>query len=334
MDKKYSAPTIRDVAREAGVSLGTVSKVINDLPVGESYRLKVEAAASRLGYQVNAYARSMRTHKTNIVALILPNLNNSFFAMLAHQVCKALSEREYRMLVYMTDFDGNTEQNCVNMVRQHRVDGIIALTYNPDLELDENIPFVSIDRYFKSTIPCISADNYGGGQLAAEKLVSLGCKRLVFFGIGFRVAGSADSRWDDFASYCRSANIPYDSIRLKDGDNTELFKEYLKNHMTGGKPDFDGAFCATDRVAAEIQAFMEETGIRVPEDVQIIGFDGVRSFGDGELICSTIVQPLQQMAVACVDILLAEDRSSAPARICLPVAYVPGGTTREPVKRK
>ena len=98
---KNAMPTMKDVAQEAGVALGTVSKVFNGIPVGESYRIKVEEAARKLGYQVNQYARGLKTNKTNTVAVILPGVNHPFFAALAHHVCEALARRDYRMLLYV-----------------------------------------------------------------------------------------------------------------------------------------------------------------------------------------------------------------------------------------
>ena len=105
MKRKSSAPTMKDVAREAGVALGTVSKVFNGIPVGESYRLRVEQAAAKLGYQVNSYARGLKANKTGTVALILPNAYDPFFAALADNICQALARRGCRMLLTVTGSD-------------------------------------------------------------------------------------------------------------------------------------------------------------------------------------------------------------------------------------
>ena len=161
---KKSLPTMKDVAQEAGVALGTVSKVFNGIPVGDSYRLRVEAAAKKLGYQVNQYARGLRASKTYTVAVILPGVDHPFFAALAQHLCTALAQRDHRMLLYVTASRPDIEQRCVTMVQQNRVDGIIGLTYNP-LTVDEDLPFVGIDRSFRADIPCVAADNYGGGRL-------------------------------------------------------------------------------------------------------------------------------------------------------------------------
>lgn len=325
---KGSMPTMKDVAQEAGVALGTVSKVFNGIPVGESYRIRVEDAAQKLGYQVNQYARGLRASTTFTVALILPGVDHPFFAALAQHVCVALAQRGYRMLLYVTASNPEMEQACVNMVRQNKADGIIGLTYNP-LEVDENLPFVGIDRSFRPDIPCVAADNYGGGRMAAEKLLLLGCDHLAFFRTGSTSPSETDKRGDGFEMVCRSRQVPCDTLRLNDGQDYGLFRDFLRAHMHGGKLDINGIFCSTDLLAWRIQGLLGELGLRVPEDVQLIGFDGIRRFGGEALYCSTIVQPVDKIAETCVDLLLTKDRSKIPALVCLPVSYAPGGTTRE-----
>ena len=324
-----SLPTMKDVAQEAGVALGTVSKVFNGIPVGDSYRLRVEAAAKKLGYQVNQYARGLRASKTHTVAVILPGVDHPFFAALAQHLCTALTQRDHRMLLYVTASRPDIEQRCVTMVQQNRVDGIIGLTYNP-LTVDEDLPFVGIDRSFRADIPCVAADNYGGGRLAAEKLLALGCKHLAFLRTGSASPGETDKRGDGFEAVCRARQVPYETLRRNDGeDGPEVFREFFRARMTDGELDIDGIFCSTDLLAWRVQGILGELGLRVPEDVQIIGFDGIRRFGAGELYCSTIIQPVRKIAETSVDLLLAPDRSKTPALVCLPVSYAPGGTTRE-----
>ena len=109
----------------------------------------------------------------------------------------------------------------------------------------------------------------------------------------------------------------------------EGFEQFLKDHITEGKLDFDGIFCVTDNLAWSVLKILRRLNQRVPEDVQVIGFDGTRMFGDKEYICSTIVQPLSDIAEMCVELLLQENRMSRPPLVCLPVTYACGGTTRE-----
>lgn len=329
LKNKHTAPTMKDVAQEAGVALGTVSKVFNGIPVGESYRIKVQEAAQRLGYQVNNYARGLRANKTNVVALIIPSTVHPFFALIVDRLSKILAKRGYQLLLAITGFDPETEQKCIQMVRQNKVAGIVALTYNPNLEVDENIPFVSIDRYFNANVPCVSSDNFGGGQLAAEKLLELGCKKLLFFRIGSDVPGESDKRGAGFEAFCQTKQVDYTAIRLRDRDGLEPFYQFLDEHTQDGKLEYDGIFCCTDYLAHNIHQYLLHQNIRVPEDVQIIGFDGLRSFGSGPFYCSTIVQPVEQLMETAVDILLNEDRAKLPALMCLPVTYAAGGTTKD-----
>ena len=99
--------------------------------------------------------------------------------------------------------------------------------------------------------------------------------------------------------------------------------------MNGGKLDFDGIFCVTDALAHQIIGSLSRMGLRVPQDVQIVGFDGIRLFGDLEYHCSTIVQPVESIAKTCVDMVLDADNGKAPSLVCLPIQYAYGGTTKE-----
>ena len=322
--KRPSAPTMKDVAREAGVSLGTVSKVINGIPVGDAYRLRVESAAKSLGYTVNNYARGLKTNRTNCVALVIPSLRHPFFAVLADEISACLARHGYHCILMITNFDPEAERNSLVMVRQNKADGIIALTYSPNLEVDESLPIVTIDRHFSEGIPCVSSDNFHGGELAAETLTRLGCRNLLMFQIGAEVPGEPHKRCDGFEHFCRAEDVRFHSIVLRDADTEAPFYAYLAEHIQNGAPDFDGIFCSSDMLACGVRAFLSEHGVGVPEDVQIIGYDGITDYSTGRYLCSTIVQPIPDMARTAVDILLGWE-----ARLMLPVRYAPGGTTRD-----
>ena len=303
---KKTAATMSDVAREAGVALGTVSKVINGQSVGESYRLKVEAAVKKLNYQVNNNARALKTDHTNTIAFIVPNTITPYFALLTHHINMALERRNYKMLLCFTEYNREREQDFIQMVRQNRADGIIALTYNPHLEIPDDIPFVTIDRFFSVSVPCVASDNFAGGRMAACELAKRGCKRVAF---------------------CMEFGLSYECLLLNDGMPASGFEDFLRSHMENGSLAFDGLFCGTDTVAYQVISMLRAMGLRVPEDVQVIGFDGIRMFGDLNYVCSTIEQPVADIAEACVSMILSPDFKGLPSLICLPVTYADGGTT-------
>jgi len=329
MKKENSAPTMKDVAREAGVALGTVSKVVNGFPVGESYKLRVEEAIKKLNYQVNSYAQGLKASKTCTVALLIPNTQVPFFASLTYYINLALLKRKYKMLLCSTDFDLKLEQEYVIMAQQNKVDGIIGLTYNPNLIVEENTPFVSIDRSMGPKIPYVACDNFAGGQLAAEKLADLGCKNVAFLRIGSSLTNEPNKRKAGFENGCLSRGLDYEMKILNDGDPFDEFESFLVDHMDHGKLLFDGIFCVTDTLAYSIMEILHKLGQRVPEDVQLIGFDGTRHFGEKDYICSTIVQPVPEIAEMCVELLLQENMPAKPPLVCLPVTYAYGGTTSE-----
>ncbi len=329
MKSEHSVPTMKDVAREAGVALGTVSKVVNGIPVGESYRLRVEEAIKKLNYQVNSYAQGLKSNKTYTAALLLPNTEEPFFASLAYHINLSLLKRRYRMLLCCTDFSSDQEQEYVTMAQQNKVDGIIGLTYNPNLQIEENTPFVAIDRSMGSKIPCVASDNFAGGQLAAEKLADLGCTNVAFLRIGSSLDNEPNKRKAGFENGCLSRGLSYEMKILNDGEPFEEFTRFLSEHMHDGRLSFDGIFCVTDKLAYLIIKTLHRLNLRVPEDVQVIGFDGIRVFPGTEYVCSTIVQPVPEIAEMCVNLLLQENMSAKPPLVCLPVTYVSGGTTRE-----
>lgn len=329
LSKQNSAPTMKDVAREAGVALGTVSKVINGIPVGESYRVRVEAAIEKLHYRINSYAQGLKSNKTYTIAVMVPNLVSPYFCKVVNCINRELARRSYRMLLCATDYDPEQEQAYVIMAEQQKVDGIICLSYNPKLQVSPQTPLISIDRYFGAHIPCVASDNFGGGMLAAQKLIENGCKRLAFLRIGSKLTNEPNKRRDGFVQACEAAEIPYMMKILDDGTPYEAFEAFLQEHLSDGKRDFDGIFCVTDALAHRITGSLKRMGLRVPEDIQVIGFDGLQAFGDLEYVCSTIVQPVEEIARTCVELVLEDRDAKAPSLICLPVHYAPGGTTRE-----
>ncbi|MDE7222912.1 MAG: LacI family DNA-binding transcriptional regulator [Acetatifactor sp.] len=333
MKKANSAPTMKDVASEADVALSTVSKVVNGLPVREPYKTRVEEAIQKLNYHVNSYAKGLKSDKTGTIALLIPNLWNPFFASLAHHINRTLQDWNYRMLLCTTDSNTEMEQEYITMLQNNMVDGIIGLTYNPRLVVPEGIPFVSIDRSMGPGIPCVACDNFMGGQMAAEKLADLGCRNVAFLRTGSSLNNEPNKRRAGFENGCLARKLKYEMLILDDGEPLDRFDAFLAEHIDQGKLLFDGIFCVTDKIACYIIKVLNRMQVQVPKDVQIIGFDGIRQFGDSEYVCSTIVQPVQEIAQTCVDLLLQESASAKPLLMCLPVSYAYGGTTHEQLQQ-
>lgn len=327
--KTDSTPTMKDVAQECGLSLATVSKVINGLPVGKKSRERVEAAIDKLGYQVNAYARALKSSKTYSVALVMPSLKHPFFANLTDELTKSLMNRGYRSILMITNYDQEAEQKSFSLVRSNKMDGVIALTYSPNLEVGETIPIVTIDRHLDAGIPCVSSDNFRGGELAAGKLIELGCKKLLFMRITSRIQGEPNKRCAGFESVCQMKNVDYDTLLFNDDEPEEPIYNLLEEYISDGSFRYDGIFCNSDIMASKVIGFLRERGIDIPGQVQIIGYDGIIDSYTDRYVCSTIEQPIAMMAETAVNILLNPADTPSGANICLPVRYIPAGTTKD-----
>lgn len=327
--KPDSTPTMKDVARESGYSLATVSKVINGLPTGQKSRERVEAAIKKLGYHVNTYARALKSSKTYNIVIVMPSLKHPFFAHLTDELIRALGKLGYTHRLMLTDYDPEAERKSFSMVRANKSDGIIALTYSSDLEVDDSIPIVTIDRHLGETIPCISSDNYRGGEIAANKLAELGCRKLLFIRITSSVQGEPAKRRDGFEKACEVNGVDFESLLLLLQETEEPIFRFLEERVCGEEPEFDGIFCNSDELACKVARFLREHGVDIPGQVQIIGYDGLKDHFTNDYVCSTIEQPLSQMAQAAVDFLLTPNEIIAGTNICLPVKYVSAGTTKD-----
>lgn len=190
---------------------------------------------------------------------------------------------------------------------------------------------MTIDRFFSVSVPCVASDNFGGGQLAAQKLAELGCRRVACLRTGSSLTNEPSKRKDGFVSGCMEAGIPFEMCNLPDGSPLSAFEVFLRHNLLETDTPLDGLFCGTDLMAWQAARMVRSLGLRVPEDVQIIGFDGVRMFGDKDYICSTIVQPVPDLAETCSEHGAFTDFTGLPPLVCLPVRYQPGGTTRDSI---
>lgn len=330
---KKTTPTMKDVAREAGVALGTVSKVINGIPVGEDYKIKVESAIEKLNYQVNTYARGLKTSKTETITLIIPSLSLPFYASFAYEVEQQAYAHGRKLILCCSNGIPEKELDYLLLASQSKTDGIIALTYSDiSNQVPDNIPLIAFDRQFENhQISRIASDNYEGGMLAIRKLLEFGCKSPVFIGFHSSFPGEADKRFDGYMEACRKNQIKPIYLYAPDTEDChDSIYKFIKEHENKDTHtlDFDGIFANTDLHACIAIHVLKELGYSVPTDVQIIGFDGTKKFYPGEeYIVSTIRQPLPELAKKCLDMILDEDNWPIPTLTLLPVTYEYGGTT-------
>ena len=330
MKSEHSVPTMKDVAREAGVALGTVSKVVNGIPVGESYRLRVEEAIKKLNYQVNSYAQGLKSNKTYTAALLLPNTEEPFFASLAYHINLSLLKRRYRMLLCCTDFSSDQEQEYVTMAQQNKVDGIIIGTHMLKDDVYETIrlPIVGMDIILGENIPCVHADHQKGGLLAAERLVQAGCRNVLQLSGYSAIHSPALIRHQVFEEVCREHGVNCITHELESNEFKRESYCQIIHSLLDQYPSVDGFF-STDIIVAYALRCAFDRGIKVPEQFKAIGYDGVELARFLTPPLTYIQQPIRQLSEVLVETLLKKINGEdipEPEIILPDIWLVEGGT--------
>ncbi len=331
--------TMKDVALDAGVAVGTVSKVINGQYVSEKNKKKVEDSIQKLGYQVNYYAKGFKTQHTYTVAAIVPEILNPFFATWVYYIEQELYHKGYKLLLCNTQGDREKEDYYFKMASQNKVDGIICISYR-DTEsfISEDIPIISLDRHFEKKVSCISSDNYHGGELAAGRMIDTGSRHLIYIRAGSTIPSETMKRGTGFCDCCKTHGVECDVLDLGDErkpgkDQRKEIEKKIRKFITlncrDGKFVYDGIYASTDWLALVVLEQLKAQGIRVPEETQLMGHDGVRFMDQKDYMVSTIVQPIREMAEKSVELIIRKIQGQEiDILTVLPVKFADGGTTR------
>lgn len=326
--------SMKDVAKKAGVGMGTVSRVINGSgPVKPETKEKVLNVIKELDYIPNEMARSFKKQETKLVGVMVPMINHPFFAELTYYIEDELFKRGYKLMLCSSSTDREKEIEYLQMLKKNQVDGIITISYH-DIYQNEaiDLPIVTIDRYISDNIPLVTADNYAGGVIASEKLIQAGCKKLGYVGGEPRYRSTVSDRKRGFIEVAKKHGIPYIIFEATEPitDGTIIIKhheESLAEEFVQLYPDVDGVFASSDNYATAIKNEFEKIGKRVPEDIKVIGFDGIPSIVKNNVVLSTIKQPVDRMgrisAKLLIDIINGKE---VEMHSVLPVEYIDGDT--------
>lgn len=318
--------TIKDVAKYAGVGVGTVSRVLNHGSVKETTRHKVEAAIKKLNYQPNTYARGLKANRTNTIALIIPTIWHPFFSEFAYYIEKYATAMGVKLFLCNANHNSEKEYEYIQMVKRNKVDGIIGITYsNIDQYLSSHLPFVSIDRHFSEDVVYVTADNEAGGRIAVQELIKRGCQSICFIGGYQQIPNETKKRRQAFERTCQEQAISYSILDLEE-PILDLDKQLTSFFLS--QPEIDGVFAINDTMALDVITCLKKINKSVPDDVQVIGFDGQKISEHADYLVSSIVQPIDQMAKMAVQRLTEIiDGKQVVKRTVLPVKFVPGDTT-------
>lgn len=281
--------SIIDVAKVAGVSIATVSRVINNNGyVNVKTKEKVLEAIKKLDYVPNELARSMLKKQTKLIALIVPGIYNPFFAGITHYVEQELSKMGYKLLITNSSSPLGLEVEYIEMLKQNKVDGLIFISDNEIEDLIQfEMPIVSFDRHFRHT-PYIACDNFEGGRLAAEELSKSGAKKLLYFGDDSFVsqghfATEVSKRKDGYLDYCREHHLDCEVIEYE--KHTPILKTIQKVLVL---KKYDGIFTISDFLATMFIKEARKLKIEIPNQLKIVGFDGMDDSLNNGLVITSI----------------------------------------------
>lgn len=321
--------SIREVAQEAGVGVGTVSRALN----GSGYvsletRKKIEKAAKKLKYTPNELARNLYHNKTGIVGVIVPDLDHPFFAALVKHIEMELYEQGYKTMICNTVGISRREQEYLDMLERNMVDGIITASHGLEVEeyRKQTKPIVSIDRDLGPQIPLIGCDHAKGGKLAAELMLKAH-RRKVFLVSGVSPKVMANDRYNTFRQILEENGVNV----LQEVMEWNIFNWEAHYKMAEEifrlQPDIDGIF-GGDLAALACLNVAQRRGFRVPEDISIVGFDAMAQTSMVYPQLTAVRQNVELLAEVSVNTLLdmVEQRKNVPHRLILDVDLQRGGT--------
>ncbi len=321
--------TLKDVAARAGVSIKTVSNVVNERPhVTDHTRTRVRAAIDALRYQPNLSARRLRKVRAGVIALAIPDLSNTYFADLGKAVSTAAATHAYTVLLDYTEGARANESLVVNGLRPNLIDGAILSPLA--LDIDDlrpervSIPLVLVgERLFGAPYDHVVPDNVAAARLATEHLLGLGRRRIAAIGIQDSSAGvSARMRLQGYSDALRAAGQAIDPRLLAPApsfhraDGARAMRALLE---TDDPPD--AVFCFNDLLALGAIRALHDAGRRIPEDVAVVGYDDIEEGLFATPSLTTVAPDKAEIGRVAVSFLIGrieETRRGEPERVAAP----------------
>ncbi|MCC3375368.1 LacI family DNA-binding transcriptional regulator [Cohnella sp. REN36] len=304
---------IKDVAKRAGVSVTTVSRVLNgEKYVKDDLRAKVNRVIEELGYAPSQIARSLVRKKTNLIGVIVPDLTSSFYSTILSSIERVASENEYNLLVCNISEDIDKELKYLNVFQEMRVEGIIIMHEKINEPIRQFIHKIGTPVIFSSVKPMdqtfvsVIVDDYKAAYEATEYLIGLGHETIGFIGGDMRDITSGQNRYSGYrnAMTDRGQKLVYEHIRFGDykvKSGYDQMKELLRidNPPTA-------VFAVSDDMAVGAINCIRDAGLRVPEDISVMGFDGSQLTELVRPSLTSMEQPIHQMGQVTMNVLLQQ----------------------------
>ena len=295
------AASIKDVAKEAGVSIATVSRVLNDIDVvNEDTKTRVKDAIAKLGYRPNIVARSLKTQKTKTLGIIIPDISNQFYPEIVRGAEDVANIYDYNIMLCNTDLDKEKEIEYLKILKEKMADGIIYMSNSLDEDImallrELNLPTVLIENMdITGRVPSVSIDNEKAAYDGVSYLAKKRNKKIAYIGVDKDLKNLSALRFKGYEKALKDNKIEIDNCMVyfsgnKAKDGYEGVNSILDN------AEIDAVFCTGDEIAMGVINGLREKGIKVPEQVDVIGFDNIYSSSIFYPKLTTVAQPMYDM---------------------------------------
>lgn len=325
--------SIIDVAKKAGVSIATVSRVINrNGGYSRETEERVRKTIEECGFTPNVNAIGLRTNRSNSLGVIVPDITNEFFAKIIRELDSFLLKHRYSLLVCNSNEDYMLENMHIKGLAEKHVDGIIYISGQNEIKkMNEikNLPVVYIDRAPCNAEVLILSDNEMGGYLAGRELILKGCRRSLFLR-DIRYASTIRSRKDGYIRALQESGIQYSeelemSCFPEYGEARSVMERLLREKGCF----FDGIFATNDMMALACVNVLTENGIKIPDEVKVVGFDNISLTQFTSPQITTIAQDTKELALRAGETILKmiDNEEIQEKKTIIPVRLITRGTT-------
>lgn len=318
--------TMKHIAAEAGVSLGTVSHVMsNNAPVRPALRRRVMEAVRNLGYQPSSLARDLRRNKTSIIGMVIPDITNPFFPAVVRGVEDVAYQNSFRLILCNTDDDSGKEQFYLRELYSYRVAGVVLIptanSHIVDLAATQpNVPVICLDRRPSDWDgDSVAVDNVHGAFAATAHLTKLGHKTIALI-TGSQQLDTAAARLEGFREAIGKVKLEVAAEYIQEGRFDRLSGYEKTRILLQQRPRPTAIVCSNDLVAIGALSALREAGLKCPQDVSIVGFDDIEVSELTDPPLTTVFQPGYQMGAKGAALLIKRIRGDAepPQKIVLP----------------
>lgn len=304
--------TIMDVAREAGVSYQTVSRVINNRPdVAPATRARVQEAIARLGYQPHAIARSLASRHTHMLGLITADFSDYFFSQVIAGAEAEARKHGYRFILGSVERNAQDEPEFLRLLAERHVEGVLLARLSTDIDnrhlidlLRDGAPIVATAYHLPGeTLTVVDVDNVDGGYQATRHLLSLGHRRIALI-TGPADIRSVNDRTRGYTNALEEAGIAVDRGLIAEGDWSYQSGYQAMQHLLSRGLSFSALFAQNDQMAIGALRALREARVRVPRDVSVVGYDDIPGAAYADPPLTTIRQPMREVGTIAARLLI------------------------------